>query len=277
MRIAALIIFAVLIVLAAAAALLFMFPGLKEGTSHEELPFLIGGIFVCLGLGAAWWRVVGRSWAMAIPIWLILAIPALLATSQTVSMVTGLVTGLRLERATTIDSYSEIPITWAGFDGPVGMTIRFDLPHPPGSEGLILPPEIRMGPTLDIPRHALSATQTGGSGTFKDFFLDQKVADLTLLKTVLFQRLYINDSVEREIHQWTSSARFAPGDRTSLVFHLHPGFVDYLVSESRVCLSKKAPGVPLCGDTEDPKTDAYAPCPAGEDTHNAFRLCYCRD
>jgi len=342
--------FGIVIVLAAAAGLLFMFPGLKEGTSHEELPFLIAGPLVAVGFGTAWWYAVGRSWTKAVPIWLILALPALLATTQASSMIFGLIAGLRLESNVTIEAYSEEPISWPGFDGPVGMTIRFDLVHPPGSDGLILAPEIRMGPALEIPRDALHSTLTSGSGYFKDTFLDQPVAELTLLKPVLFQRLYVHPQAEQEYQQWVSSYEFDASGRSSLAFHLHPGIVDFLVSEARVCISKQAPGVPHCRDDQDPSTTAclkpgrrapadpvdnqgsdlsalwsaairpamavdlspqltaalraesrlqsdpaawsamqrrldpaglsaagYTPCAVGENSHTAYRICYCRD
>ena len=250
------IILASVIVLMAAAGLVAMFPGMKEGLSQEELPFYIFGIMLAVALGALWWRAVGRSVAKAIPIWLILALPGLLAAQQTVSLVAGWVNGVRLERGVTIESYAEAPITWPGFDGPVGMTLRFDLVHPAGTDGRIMPPELRMGPALDIPRGALSATRTSGSGYFKDFFLDQTVAELTLLKTVLFQRLHVHPQAQQEYQQWVSSSTFDSGERISLIFHLYPGIVDYLVSEARVCLTKQTPGVPHCRDDQTAATAA---------------------
>ena len=50
---------------------------------------------------------------------------------------------------------------------------------------------------------------------------------------MLFQRLYVNPQAEQEYQRWVSSYQFNPGTRTSLEFYLHPGIVDYLVSELR--------------------------------------------
>ena len=256
MKILARIVLGCAIVAVAAVGVLWMLVGFKEGSSLEELPYTIAGLLGAVGLAVVWWYAVGRSLALAVPMWLILALPGLLAAQQSLSLGVGLVVGLRLEREAVIESYAEEPIVWPGFDGPVGMTVRFDLIHPDGTDGLILGPEIRMGPALDIPRSALHATLTSGSGYFKDYFLDQTVAELTLLKPVLFQRLYVNPQAEQEYQRWVSSYQFNPGTRTSLEFYLHPGIVDYLVSESKVCLSKQAPGVPHCRDDQDNMTAA---------------------
>ena len=350
MKFFARIILGLAIVAVAAVGVLWMLMGLKEGSSLEELPFTIAGLLATVGLAVVWWLAVGRSLALAVPMWLVLALPGLLAAQQTLSLGVGLVVGLRLEREAVIESYAEEPILWAGFDGPVGMTVRFDLVHPDGTDGLFLGPEIRMGPALDIPRSALHATLTSGSGYFKDYFLDQTVAELTLLKPVLFQRLYVHPQAEQEYQQWVSSYEFDPGTRTGLAFHLHPGIVEYLDGDAMICLGKQAPGVPHCRDDQEPATAAclkpgrrtpaepvdhqgddlsalwtvairpgmtadlsatltsvlrgrsrlqgdapawsamqrrlepvglanagYRACAPGEDSHTAFRICYCRD
>jgi hypothetical protein len=256
MKIFGRIVLGLAIVAVAAIGGLWMLVGLKEVSSLEELPFTIAGLLAAVGLAVLWWYAVGRSLALAVPMWLILALPGLLATQQTLSLGVGLVVGLRLEREAVIESYAEEPITWPGFDGPVGMTMRFDLIHPDGTDGLILGPEIRMGPALDILHSALHSTLTSGSGYFKDTFLDQNVAELTLLKPVLFQRLYVNPQAEQEYQQSVSSYEFATGTRTSLAFHLHPEIVDYLVSEAKMCLTKQAPGVPHCRADQDHATAA---------------------
>ena len=159
MKILARIVLGCAIVAVAAVGVLWMLVGFKEGSSLEELPYTIAGLLGAVGLAVVWWYAVGRSLALAVPMWLILALPGLLAAQQSLSLGVGLVVGLRLEREAVIESYAEEPIVWPGFDGPVGMTVRFDLIHPDGTDGLILGPEIRMGPALDIPRSALHATQ----------------------------------------------------------------------------------------------------------------------
>ncbi len=334
---------------AAAVALLLLFPGLKEGVSQEELPALIGGLGVVVLLGLLWWLVCGRSLKLSLIGWLVLALPTAVGLTQAGRLIAANLQGLRLASAAGIEGYHEAPIQWPGFDGPVGLTISFDLVHPEGISALILPPEIRMGPDLEIPRDKLNPTQTAGSGYFKNYYLEKPVGDLTLLKTVLFQHLYVNDSFGQDYEKWVSAYRFAPGGRTRLTFHLLPGTIDYLESPERLCLSSQSFGLRLCEAGEDPKVGCASPnwrqvtdpvyaagsdvtalwiavgaadmvadlgplltatlragsrlqgdpegwtamqkrlepaglaaagyrlCPPGEDSHTAFRTCYCRD
>jgi hypothetical protein len=49
--------------------------------------------------------------------------------------------GQRLAKAVSIEAYEEAPILWPGFDGPVGLTVGFDLFRPEGLTALILPPD----------------------------------------------------------------------------------------------------------------------------------------
>ncbi len=334
---------------AAAAALLLLFPGLKEGVSQEELPALIGGLGLFVLLGLLWWLVCGRSLKLSLVGWLVLALPTAVGLAQAGRLIAANLQGLRLASDSGIEGYQETPIQWPGFDGPVGLTISFDLVHPEGVSALILPPEIRMGPDLDIPRDKLNPTQTAGSGYFKNYYLEKPVGDLTLLKTVLFQHLYANDSFGQDYEKWVSAYRLAPGGRTRLTFHLLPGTIDYLESPERLCLSSQSFGLRVCEAGEDPKVGCASPnwrqvtdpvyatgsdvtalwiavgaadmvadlgplltarlragsrlqgdpegwtamqkrlepaglaaagyrlCPPGEDSHTAFRTCYCRD
>ncbi len=186
------------IVAVSGVGLLAQFPGMKEGISQEELPFYLGGVVLFAVLGAVWWWAVGRSLAKAVPVWIVLAIPTLAAGATVISLVVANLEGGRLARSVAIENFSEAPIRWPGFDGPVGLTLRFELVHPTGQSALILPPEIRMGPALEIPRHLLSASRTAGSGYFKDRYLEAPVGALALLKTVLFQRWYENHQAEQE-------------------------------------------------------------------------------
>ena len=247
------------LVAAAGLALLLLFPGLKEGMSQEELPALLGGTVALLLLGLLWWLVCGRSLKLSILGWLVLALPTAIGLSQAGRLVAANLQGLRLASLARIEDYKETPIVWPGFDGPVGLTISFDLVHPDDVSALILPPEIRMGPDLDIPRNELNSTRTGGSGYFKDNYLDRTVGDLTLLKTVLFQHLYVNDSVDQESEKWLSAYHFAPGGRTRLTFHLLPGTIDYLEGPNRLCLSSQSYGIRVCETGEDPKVGCASP------------------
>lgn len=243
----------VAIVALSALGLLMLLPGMKEGVSWEETPFYVGGALGFPVLGVVWWYACGRSLAKAVPAWIVLALPTLGSAAIAFSLVTAYFEGQRLAGAVDIEGYSETPIRWPGFDGPVGLTVRFDLVHPTGLSALLLPPEVRMGPALDIPRNLLSSTQTGGSGYFKDTYLETPVGDLALLKTVLFQRHYVNDQAEQEYQNWTSALDFDADGRTAITYHLHPGIVDYLVDPARLCLSNLSPGIPRCEKGQDPK------------------------
>jgi len=243
----------------AALAVLVRLPGLKEGLSQDELPGLLGGIGLFLLLGLLWWFVCGRRLRFAILGWLVLALPTATYLGQAGQLIGADLEGRRLAEAVAIEVYQEAPILWPGFDGPVGLTIGFDLIHPDGVSALILPPELRMGPELDIPRNKLNPTQTSGSGYFKDHYLAEPVGDLALLKTVLFQRLYVNDSFERDYERWVSAFRFAAGTRTRLVFHLLPGTIDYLVGPGRLCLSSQSFGHRVCDAGEDSKDGCASP------------------
>jgi hypothetical protein len=232
------ILFFVALVAIAAIALLLLLPGLKEGVSQEELPALIGGVGLFLLLAFLWWFMSGRSLRRSVLGWMVLALPTAAYLAQAGQLIAANVEGLHLARSVSIEAYQETPIEWPGFDGPVGLTISFDLVHPEDVSALILPPEIRMGPELEIPRDKLNVTQTNGSGYFKDSYVDQPVGDLALLKSVLFQRLYENDSFDRDYEKWISAFPFAPGARTHLTFHLHPGH-DRLFGKLRASLSFK--------------------------------------
>ena len=250
--------FCITIILLSGLGLLGLLPFAKEGMSQDLVPTLLGGAAAFLVLGALWWRVVSRSLVKAIPVWIVLAVPCLAYLAAAGALLWAQYKGTRLAAAASIENYSEEPILWPGFEGPVGWRISFDLRHPEGAAGLIVPPEIRMGPTLEIPRDVLSASRTGGSGTFKSSFLPQNSEPLALLKTVLFQRLYENPDAKQPYAAWTSARRFGGGDRTQLVYNLHPGVLDFLATPARFCLAAWAPGI------ED--------CPAGARAEDGCRL-----
>ncbi|MDX1422840.1 MAG: hypothetical protein R3322_06855 [Kiloniellales bacterium] len=332
----------------AGLAMLMLVPGLKEGVSQEEVPGLFGGVGLFLLLGLVWWLASGRALGLSLAGWVVLAVPTVAYLVEAGLLIAADLEGRRLAEEVAIEGYREEAILWPGFDGPVGLALSFDLVHPEGVSGLILPPEIRMGPALEIPRDRLVSSRTNGSGYFKDTYLEQPVGALTLLKSVLFQRLYENDSFQRDYEKWVSAFHFAPGARTRLTFHLHPGALDYLESPARLCLSSRTFGQRVCEAGEDPADGCASPnrrpvsepiyadggdlsalwvavggydmvvdlgpvltatlraesrlqgdhaawtrmqkrlertglaaagyrlCPPGEDSHNAFRTCYCR-
>ncbi len=249
----------VVLVAVSAVGLVFLFPMMKEGTSLSELPILLAGMGLFVLLGALWWLARGRSLRKAAVAWMILAVPCLAYVALAGSLVTAYFGGLRLAKDVAIEDFSEAPIHWPGFDGPVGLTIQFELVHPGGISALILPPEIRMGPAIEVPRDVLSVSHTSGSGYFKDGYLDAPVGPLTLLKTALFQRIYVNDQAEQEYQSWTSAYEFEPGGRTRLTFHLHPGTIDFLESPSRLCLANDTFGHRPCAEGQDPKDGCTSP------------------
>ena len=244
------VLFCIAIVVISGLGLLGLLPFAKEGFSQDLVPSLLGGGAAFLGLGALWWWVVGRSLLKAIPVWIVLAVPLLAYFAAAGKLLWAHYLGSQLAGAVQIENYSEAPIHWPGFEGPVGWRIAFDLLHPEGAAGLIVPPEIRMGPSLEIPRDKIAATRTGGSGTFKDSHLEAEAEPLALLKTVLFQRLYQNPDAGQTHATWTAARRFDDSGRTSLVYHLHPGVVDLLETPDRLCLAAWAPGIAACGPGE---------------------------
>jgi hypothetical protein len=189
--------FFVVIVVISALGLLGLLPFAKEGFSRDLIPTLISGALAFVTLGALWWWAVGRDLLKAILGWFVLAIPSIAYLMAATALVLAMISGDRLSSQAVIENFREEPILWDGFEGPVGWRISFDLLHPEDASGLIVPPEIRMGPAVEIPTAEISATRTSGSGTFKDSYLDEEVGPLSRLKTVLFQRAYKNPQAKQ--------------------------------------------------------------------------------
>lgn len=253
MKTAGRILFFLAIFALSALALLFLLPGWKEGVSQDQLPALLAGVLMFLALAVLWWWASGGSLRRAAVGWIVLALPLIAYGAQATALMAAWYQGHSLADAVTVENYSETPIEWPGFDGPVGLTIEFDLVHPDGTDAIILPPEIRMAPLISIPRTELAASRTNGSGYFKDNHLDKEVGDLALLKTVLFQRHYARETAGDTPEKWLESVPFAPGGRTRLTYHLHPGAVDFLSGPELVCLSTRTHGSRVCLTGEDPK------------------------
>lgn len=231
----------------------------KEGSSWSEVPTFVGVVFAGLVLAIVWWLCVGRSFKWALLGWAVL-LPTVFAHSwMAVALMFARYEGDRLARTARIENYSEKPITWQGFDGPVGIEITLELHHATGLDAAILPPEIRMGADLDIPRDRLSATRTNGSGYFKDTYLERKVGDLTILKTVLFQKIFENPSAKNQHYKWNAFTAFDTSGTTRLVYHLLPGAVDYVPDRNRICIDSRSHGVPLCTAGEKPANGCASP------------------
>ncbi len=239
----------VLLIAVAAFALLLSLPFLKEGASWEEIPFYLGVAGACIGAGFVWWLACGFSWRRAVWGWGVLLVPVLAHLTLAGGLIMDRFQGGRDAARTTVAGFVEEPIIWPGFDGPVGVKMTLQLEHPPGMTWrLIDPPEIRMGPVLDIPYAKLSATRTNGSGFFKDRYLKTKTGNLAVLKTVLFQKHFETPSPLSEHMTWNASARFGSDGRTELTYFLLPGIVDYLTGENHICLNNRIESLPRCGD-----------------------------
>jgi hypothetical protein len=202
-------IFFFILVAISAVGLLVLLPFLKEGASREEIPLLLGGAGIYLLLGGVWWLFVGRVPVKAALGWAFLLAPLLAYLALAGVLLLAYVRGERLSRSISIESYSEEPIFWPGFDDPVGWRIVVGLNQPPEVEALLTAPEIRMGPEVDIPSGDLS--NTGAAG------------------------------------RWLAERRFAPGSHSEHVYHLFPGHLDYLASEDKVCVTSATFGLPACG------------------------------
>ena len=249
-----------LVILGLAGVGLFMLlPLVKEGSSTDDLSVIAGVMAAAVVLGLIWWLAVGRTLELALLGWGVLALPVAAHGAIAVSLLVAYYQGYRLASSTEIVEYREEPITWPGFDGPVGLTLTLGLSHPSGASAVIQPPEIRMGPKVDIERQHLVASLRSGSGYFKDNFLEEPVGALVLLKPVLFQRVFRNDAARRSLYRWSASADFGAGERTALTYHLLPGTVDYLPERNRICLTNRSYGIPLCEAGQLPQTGCAPP------------------
>jgi hypothetical protein len=232
-----------LICAVSAAALVLLFPFLKEGASRGELPLLLSVAAGLTALGVVWWLLGGQALAKGIGL-AVLALPLAGHLIMAGQLVAAQLRGAGLAKAVTVESYRETPIEWDGFEGPVGLTIELELSHPAQAPGLIYPPEVRMGRTLEIPNGVLVSTLTSGGGYFKDHYLSEEVGSLALLKTVLFQGLH----EPRESHRG-----FEPGKSTHLAYHLYPGTIQSLESEERNCLVSESAGLDVCEASRRPE------------------------
>jgi hypothetical protein len=244
-----------------ALGLLAWLPFGKEGASWTDLPIVGGIAAAAMTLGVVWWFAAGRETKRAWTWigWIVLLPPLLAHGHLAISLAIARIGGLRLADSVVIESYRETPILWPGFDGPVGVEIALELRHRGGAEAMILPPEIHMGPDLDVDRDRLSASLTNGSGYLNNYFLNKPVGDLALLKTVLFQRVFESPRPGDPNYRWESSVRFDPSGTTRLAYALLPGTIDYLPARDRVCLSSGSYGVPACAAGQGPESGCAAP------------------
>ena len=336
------------IVAISVVALLVLLPFLKEGFSRGEIPLLLGGAAFFLAMGFFWWLAVARQRAKAFLGWAVLSLPLAAYLGMAGALGLAYWKGERLSAGAALESFREEPLVWPGFDGPVGWKVAVVLRHPGGSEALLAPPEIRMGPSIAVPHAAISATLTWGGGYFKDAHLNVKPGPLVLLKTVGFQHFHENTDAENPIYRFSASKRLSSDGLDELTYYLYPGHVEYLRDERMLCLASETPGLPACADEQTPeegcvaqgrrtseepiyhdgsslsalwaafgqhdmtadlsqhltgvmrsesslqdnpdlwvaiqkrlepqalKRAGYDLCPPGDDSHTAFRICYCR-
>lgn len=254
MRKIALTLLFLIILCASAFALFAALPFVKEGSSWGDWPIFAGVLGAALFFGLVWWLAVGKSFKAALLGWAVLLVPLIVHGSMVASLVHARFEGQRLAKTVQIVDYKERSILWPGFDGPVGLEVRLELRHADGIDATILPPEIRMGPKLDVPNDKLSASLTSGSGYLKNTYLEEPAGDLTLLKTVLFQRVFENAAAINPNYKWTAASRFANSGRTFLTYFLLPGTVDYLPNLNRVCLNSRSYGISECSGDRKPET-----------------------
>jgi hypothetical protein len=210
---------------------------------HRTTPELGQTLKILAGLPALailWWFVSGRRWAIALLGWLILAVPfSAHALWQGATLIADR-KGAILSRQMTVENFRETPIFWEGFNSPVGLEIELDLVHPPGLTGFVTAPQIRMAPDYDIAAENLDSSRTFSGGYFRDWHIEEKLGDLTVLKPVLFQSLYKDSPSDHDIDLLSSKGR------THLTYRLHPGTVTRLESKAKICLVNPSFGLPVC-------------------------------
>ena len=249
-----LVVLLVVLLCASALGLLVALPFVKEGSSWGAMPVFASVAAAALLLAFVWWFAVGQSLRKALIGWTILFVPLLVHGSIIVSMIIARFEGEHLSKTIQIDNFRERSIVWPGFDGPIGLEVSLELHHQNAISAMILAPEVRMGPELDIARDKLSASLTNGSGYLKNSYLKKPVGDLTLLKPVLFQKVFENLSAEDPNYKWTSSVRFRRSNRTVVKYFFLPGTVDYLPNRNRICLNSQSYGVASCSKGQKPDT-----------------------
>ncbi len=254
----------VFILICAISALLFL--ASIPVVVHQVAPELEQTLLILVGLlalAAIWWFVSGRNWTFAVIGWLVLAVPfSAHATWQGKTLIADR-KGANLPGQMAIENFRETPIFWDHFDGPVGVTIEFDLVHPPGLAGIVFTPQVRMAPAYDIAAKDLESSRTFSGGYFKDWHIGEEVNGLVLLKPVLFQGIYADNPPDHDI-DWLDSS-----GRTHLVYRLHPGTVDQLPSRDKICLVKPSFGLPNCA----PDQGVEAGC-VGKNTRKVTEVTY---
>lgn len=128
------------VALISAAALLMLLPWLKEGYDIGDLPR-----FAAMAAGLAlvswlWWRA-GRGLVRAAGL-AALAVPLLVYTGLSGTLVFNQWYGHRLESQTHITAFRATPIEWPYFAGPVGVRVEMEVTHPTGLDVALLFPKI---------------------------------------------------------------------------------------------------------------------------------------
>ena len=215
---------------------------------HRTAPELDRTLLILVGLSVlalAWWFASGRRWRVAAVGWTVLAIPFASHAIWQTEVLLADYRGARLPDRMAIENYRETPIFWDGFEDPVGLTLEFELVHPPDLGGIVFTPQIRMAPHYDIAAEDLQSARTFSNGYFKDNYFGVDVGDLVILKPVLFQDIYENTPPDTDVDFLDASGR------TRLVYHLHAGTVAQLASRDNICLVSPSVGLPTCADNED--------------------------
>lgn len=241
-----------------ALGVLALLPFAKEGASWGDLPIFAGVAGVAAALALLWWLAVGRRFGRAAIGWTILLVPLVAHSAFLALLANARLEGRRLAESARIERYREQFITWPGFDGPVGLQISLDLHHAAGIDALLLSPELHFGPAPEIPHDQVSASLTGGSGYLRNDYLPRPLGDFTLLKPVLFQRVFESTKTDPN-YAWDPSFRLDPAGSTELTYFLLPGTIDYLPDRTRVCLNSRSHGIPVCMEGQKPEAGCAPP------------------
>jgi hypothetical protein len=200
------------VLLISAAALFMLLPWLKEGYDLGDLPR-----FAAMAAGLAlvswlWWR--SSRGAVRMAGVAALAVPLLVYTGLSGTLVFNQWYGHRLEGRTHITAFQATPIVWAGFAGPVGVRVEMEVTHPAGLDVALLFPKIARTSEPEL--------------TAQQYFSLFSTIQHAYLSVPLFP-------VRRE-----SPRNVFQDSPTKLVYELFPSNVYQLEESRRLCLWKDA-------------------------------------
>lgn len=206
------------VVLAALGVVLF--PVREPGTAALRA-FL--AILLFAGLAYTWYRLNRRvptepQFYVAGLVLVLLPLAWFLFSAGTNGYVYGKI--LLFDRQLSLENYSEEPIVWDGFDGPVGLRVQLELKHPVAIEGYLRNPKLLLGnaavPALETPRKSYWS------------YCSEPVKDLVSCLTAPLWPM-------REF------PALADAESTLITYELYPSNLFYLESPQRLCLKTRQP------------------------------------